>query len=63
MRASVVIRSAYSPTLGANELRRYTGLFSIEANANLTNSPNSPDMGADPYANVQKIYDVLLQAL
>ena len=41
----------------------YSGLFSIEANANLTNSPNSPDMGADPYANVQKIYDVLLQAL
>jgi len=41
----------------------YRGLFSIEANANLTNSPNSPDMGADPYANVQKIYDVLLQAL
>jgi hypothetical protein len=41
----------------------YTGLFSIEANANLTNSPTSPDMGPDPYANVQKIYDVLLQAL
>jgi hypothetical protein len=41
----------------------YSGLFSIEANANLTNSPNSPDMGADPYANVKKIYDVLLQAL
>lgn len=46
----------------ANQLG-YTGLFSIEANANLTNSPSSPDMGADPYANVQKIYDVLLQAL
>jgi sugar phosphate isomerase/epimerase len=38
----------------------YTGLFSIEANANLTNSPLSPDMGKDPYANVQKIYDVLV---
>jgi hypothetical protein len=46
----------------ANQLG-YTGLFSIEANANLTNSPNSPDMGADPHANVQKIYDVLVQAL
>lgn len=41
----------------------YTGLFSIEANANLTNSPNSPDMGSDPYANVQKIYDVLIASL
>lgn len=43
----------------ARELK-YTGLFSIEANANLTNSPNSPDMGKDPYENVQKIYDVLI---
>jgi hypothetical protein len=39
---------------------RYTGLISIEANANLTNNPNSPDMGKDPYANVQKIFDVVV---
>jgi len=38
----------------------YTGLISIEANANLTNNPASPDMGKDPYANVQKIYDVIV---
>jgi sugar phosphate isomerase/epimerase len=41
----------------------YTGLFSIEANANLTNNPNMPDMGPDPYQNVQKIYDVLMANL
>jgi sugar phosphate isomerase/epimerase len=41
----------------------YTGLFSIEANANLTNNPNSPDMGKDPYENVQKIYDVIVANL
>ena len=41
----------------------YTGLFSIEANANLNNNPNTPDMGKDPYENVQKIYDVLLASL
>jgi len=41
----------------------YTGLFSIEANANLTNNPNMPDMGTDPYQNVQKIYDVLMANL
>src|SRR5438876_999592 len=46
----------------AKELN-YTGLISIEANANLTNNPNSPDMGADPYANVQKIYDVVIANL
>jgi hypothetical protein len=38
----------------------YTGLFSIEANANLTNNPASPNMGPDPYKNVQTIYDVLV---
>jgi sugar phosphate isomerase/epimerase len=38
----------------------YTGLFSIEANANLTANPASPNMGPDPYENVQKIYDVLM---
>jgi sugar phosphate isomerase/epimerase len=42
---------------------KYTGLFSIEANANLTNNPNAPDMGKDPYENVQKIYDVIVQNL
>lgn len=41
----------------------YTGFFSIEANANLTNNPNMPDMGTDPYVNVQKIYDVLMANL
>jgi len=41
----------------------YTGLFSIEANANLTTNPNMPDMGTDPYQNVQKIYDVLMANL
>jgi hypothetical protein len=43
----------------ASELK-YTGLFSIEANANLNANPNSPNMGPDPYENVQKIYDVLM---
>jgi sugar phosphate isomerase/epimerase len=38
----------------------YNGLISIEANANLTNNPNSPDMGKDPYENVQKIFDVVI---
>jgi sugar phosphate isomerase/epimerase len=33
----------------------YTGLFSIEANANM-----APAMGPDPYANVQKVYDVIV---
>lgn len=41
----------------------YKGLFSIEANANLTDNPNTPDMGKDPYENVQKIYDVLVASL
>ena len=26
-------------------------------------NPNMPDMGTDPYQNVQKIYDVLLANL
>ena len=33
----------------------YTGLFSIEANANM-----APAMGPDPYVNVQKVYDVIV---
>jgi len=36
----------------------YTGLFSIEANVNM-----APAMGPDPYANVQKVYDVLVANL
>ncbi len=36
----------------------YAGLFSIEANANM-----APAMGPDPYANVQKVYDVLVASI
>ena len=44
------VNHTYGPTMQLAKQLGYTGLFSIEANANLTNNPNMPDMGADPHA-------------